>query len=73
MNDADIRKLAVGKVSDADLSEKSEVYIGAMYDTLIVNAKKTNDSLIALGNSLSTDTKVTDARAAYMTKIAGGK
>jgi len=73
MNDADIRKLAVGKVSDADLSEKSEVYIGAMYDTLIVNAKKTNDSLIALGNSLSTDTKVTDARAAYMTKIAEGK
>ena len=72
MTDSDIKVLALSKVTDMDLKDKSDEYIKGMFDTMV--ASKANDSINAFGEAFTKDsgTKVS-ARDTYIKKIEGGE
>jgi len=74
MNDAEIMTLAISKVSDVDLTSKSEDYIKGMFESMVIKSDGANDSLNAFGKTIvqGGDVKVS-ARDTYIKKMIGEK
>ncbi|MEA3330615.1 MAG: DUF2213 domain-containing protein [Campylobacterota bacterium] len=72
MTDSQIKVLALSKVSDMDLKDKSDEFVAGVFDTML--ASKANDSINAFGESITKDGgQKVSARDAYVAKLKGAK
>jgi len=76
---SEIKKQVIVKVLGIDvanLNDKSAEYIGAMYDTALlepVKKKMLNNDFDSMGKKITTPEKITDHRAEYIKRLHGGK